>query len=58
MPATTTSAAVTGDAVPFVLYDSRENRPGSGLDYSERNGLKGPMVSRGIDLMPLLFEKM
>jgi 2,3-bisphosphoglycerate-independent phosphoglycerate mutase len=52
------NGAHDGDAVPFVLYDSRENRPGSGLDYSERNGLKGPMVSRGIDLMPLLFEKM
>ena len=52
------SGAHDGDAVPFVLYDSRENVPGSGMAYSEKNGLAGPMVARGIDLMPMLFEKL
>lgn len=51
------NGAHDGEVVPFVLYDSRETAPGSGLDYSERNGLRGPMLQRGIDLMPALFEK-
>ena len=45
-----------GEPVPFILYDSRE-REHSGYDYSEENGLKGPMVSAGTALMGMLFEE-
>ena len=45
-----------GDCVPFILYDSRKSQ-GSGLEYNEKNGLKGPTVSDGSRLMDLLFEK-
>ena len=45
-----------GEPVPFILYDSREQEC-SGYDYSEENGLKGPMVSAGTALMGLLFEE-
>ena len=45
-----------GDPVPYILYDSRE-AAGSGLPYSEKNGLKGPMIGAGIELMGRLFEK-
>ncbi len=43
------------DPVPFILYDSREAAPGSGLAYSEVNGLKGPMVKEGVALLGMLF---
>ena len=43
------------DPVPFILYDSREIAPGSGLAYSEANGLKGPMVREGVALLGMLF---
>ncbi len=43
--------------VPYVIYDSRELSPGSGLAYSEKNGEAGPFLSDGIKLMPALFEK-
>ena len=42
--------------VPFMIYDSRELKPGSGLAYSEANGEKGPFLASGTGLMPLLFE--
>ena len=42
--------------VPFMLYDSRELTPGSGLAYSEANGERGPFLSSGTELMPLLFR--
>ncbi len=45
-----------GDPVPFIIYDSRVNS-GSGLAYTEANGLKGPFVEAGVDLMSMLFEK-
>lgn len=45
-----------GDPVPYILYDSSKYI-GSGLDYSEANGLKGPMIGAGAQLMGKLFEK-
>jgi len=45
-----------GDAVPYILYDSRK-KEGSGLAYSEANGLKGPIVKAGVELMGKLFEQ-
>ena len=45
-----------GDPVPYILYDSRKS-VGSGLSYSEENGLKGPMIGAGVELMGKLFEK-
>ncbi len=44
-----------GEAVPFAIYDSREKNAGSGLPYTEANGLKGPMISRGVMLLAMLF---
>lgn len=44
------------DPVPFILYDSREAAKGSGLSYSEANGLKGPMVNEGTALLGMLFN--
>lgn len=41
--------------VPFILYDSRVSE-GSGLTYTEENGLKGPFVEDGVELMSLLFD--
>lgn len=43
--------------VPFMVYDSREQVPGSGLGYSEANGECGPFLNSGTELMPLLFSK-
>lgn len=43
--------------VPFMVYDSREQVPGSGLGYSEANGEYGPFLNSGTELMPLLFSK-
>lgn len=43
--------------VPFMIYDSRELTPGSGLGYSEANGGHGPFLGSGVELMPLLFEQ-
>ena len=40
--------------VPYILYDSRVNT-GSGLPYTEANGLLGPHVKDGTVLMDLLF---
>jgi 2,3-bisphosphoglycerate-independent phosphoglycerate mutase len=45
-----------GDPVPYMIYDSRKNS-GSGLSYTEANGLKGPFVDDGSRLMNMLFEK-
>lgn len=45
-----------GGYVPFILYDSREEC-GSGLSYTEKNGLKGPIVDDGTALMSMLFEQ-
>ena len=44
-----------GTPVPFLIYDSRENA-GSGLDYTEENGEKGPFIPDGTALMNMLFE--
>ena len=43
--------------VPYMIYDSRELTPGSGLGYSEANGEKGPFLSSGTELMPRLFQQ-
>ncbi|MDD6189582.1 MAG: 2,3-bisphosphoglycerate-independent phosphoglycerate mutase [Clostridiales bacterium] len=43
------------DPVPFIIYDSRELVPGSGLAYTEANGLKGMMVPEGTALLGMLF---
>jgi 2,3-bisphosphoglycerate-independent phosphoglycerate mutase len=45
-----------GDPVPYMIYDSRKSQ-GSGLSYTEANGLKGPFVPDGSRLMGMLFEK-
>ena len=45
-----------GDPVPFMLYDSRKDL-GSGLGYTEANGLKGPFMEAGVGLMDLLFSE-
>ena len=45
-----------GDPVPYILYDSTTDT-GAGLNYTEANGLKGPYVGAGTDLMPKLFSK-
>jgi 2,3-bisphosphoglycerate-independent phosphoglycerate mutase len=45
-----------GDPVPYILYDSTVDTQ-TGLDYTEANGLKGPYVGAGTDLMPKLFSK-
>ncbi len=42
--------------VPYILYDSRKLKPGSGRSYTEQNGLLGPIVEDGTDLMRLLFQ--
>ena len=41
--------------VPYMLYDSRERAPGSGLGYTEKNGEAGPFLTSGTELMPRLF---
>ena len=43
-------------AVPFCLYDSREDRK-TGLTFCERAGASGPAFERGTKLMGMLFEK-
>ncbi|MDR1130914.1 MAG: 2,3-bisphosphoglycerate-independent phosphoglycerate mutase [Oscillospiraceae bacterium] len=43
-----------GSPVPYILYDSTGISP-AGLPYSEKNGLKGPFLPAGTDLMPALF---
>ena len=45
-----------GDPVPYILYDSTVDTK-AGLGYTEANGLKGPYVGAGTDLMPKLFSK-
>ncbi len=45
-----------GDPVPYLLYDSRKKDGGSGLAYTEENGLKGPFVKEGCMLLNKLFE--
>lgn len=44
-----------GDPVPFFLYDSAKQE-GSGLSYTEKNGLMGPFVEAGTMLLDLLFK--
>lgn len=51
----TTTRGHDGDPVPFIIYDSRVSE-GSGLSYTEENGLKGPLLEAGTMLMPALFE--
>lgn len=42
--------------VPYILYDSREKQPGSGLAYTEQNGLLDPHIEEGTELLRLLFQ--
>ncbi len=42
--------------VPFILYDSREAAEGSGRGYTEANGLLGPRVEDGVELLSMLFQ--
>ena len=42
--------------VPYMIYDSRENGPTSGLGYTEKNGEAGPFLESGTELMPRLFR--
>ena len=42
--------------VPYMIYDSRENGPASGLGYTEKNGESGPFLDSGVELMPRLFQ--
>ena len=44
-----------GDPVPFLIYDSRKTLSAT-FAYNENNGLKGPYVDAGVNLMGLLFE--
>ena len=45
-----------GDPVPFLIYDSRENK-NTGVKYTEAEGLKtGLTLPRGDMLLPRLFE--
>lgn len=44
-----------GDPIPYLIYDSAKDT-GSGLAYTEANGLKGPMLPAGTVLMNELFE--
>ena len=41
--------------VPYILYDSRVHQ-GSGLSYTEANGLLGRHVEDGVALMGMLFQ--
>ena len=50
----TSTRGHAGGYVPFILYDSRSIN-GSGLSYTEKNGLKGPILEEGTSLMSLLF---
>ena len=43
-----------GDPVPFLIYDSTHPTP-NGRRYTEADGLKGPYVAAGTQLMGLLF---
>jgi len=45
-----------GDPVPYLIYDSTKKRAG-GLPYTEKNGLKGPLMSAGTGLLRELFEQ-
>lgn len=52
----TSNRAHDADPVPFLLYDSRKTE-GSGLDYTEKNGLAtGVFVPNGVKLMEMLFD--
>ena len=42
--------------VPYILYDSRV-KTGSGLSYTEANGLLGKHVEDGVALMGMLFQE-
>ena len=45
-----------GTPVPYMIYDSREMGPASGLGYTEKNGESGPFLESGVELMPRLFQ--
>ncbi len=51
----TSTRGHAGGYVPFILYDSRIDK-GSGFEYNEKNGLRGPVLEDGTALMPLLFD--
>lgn len=43
-----------GDPVPFLIYDSRNDRK-TGVKYREIDGKKGPYIDVGTELMGMLF---
>lgn len=45
-----------GDPVPFFLFDSRK-QTGSGRPYTEADGLTGPHLENGTQLLELLFAE-
>lgn len=46
-----------GEPVPYILYDSREQAPGSGLPYDENSAEGGVFLDDGAGLMSLLFAQ-
>ena len=52
----TADGSHNGEPVPFLLYDSREDKGGSG-GYSEREAEHGPFLEAGTELLPLLFAQ-
>jgi 2,3-bisphosphoglycerate-independent phosphoglycerate mutase len=49
------TGAHDGDPVPYIIYDSRFDRA-TGAHYTEAEGLQGPMIAHGKELMPRLFQ--
>ena len=52
----TADGSHNGEPVPFLLYDSREDKGGSG-GYSEEDAEHGPFLEAGAELLPLLFAQ-
>ncbi len=52
----TSTRGHNGEAVPFLLYDSRENTENGGR-YSEQCGDAGLFVAEGCNLLDMLFEQ-
>ena len=50
------SRAHDGSPVPYILYDSREDRK-TGQTYSEADAALGPFIAAGTELPGLLFEE-
>lgn len=46
-----------GDPVPYIIYDSRRQAPGSGLPYTEKEAANGPLILKGHTLIDRLLEE-